>query len=231
MTITNAVASGTNVRVDIGEVTIANGTTITNTATGATNVITTNSNVSSIIMTGGTISGGTNSNVRLMNGDSFLMSGGTITGGIAANGGNIYVEGTTGAESVLTITGGTIENGTTTGTRTGANIRLNNGSSHLVVDGATIPGGIHANSTATVTLKNVVNINKGDSAYDYSLRMGNSAKLIVTEMTGGEVYIYTDNDGKVIADNVATDLSAFFGCDRSGYSIVYSGTTLVHKKN
>ena len=231
VTITNAVASGTNVRVDIGEVTIANGTTITNTATGATNVITTNSNVSSIIMTGGTISGGTNSNVRLMNGDSFLMSGGTITGGTAANGGNIYVEGTTGAESVLTITGGTIENGTTTGTRTGANIRLNNGSSHLVVDGATIPGGIHANSTATVTLKNVVNINKGDSAYDYSLRMGNSAKLIVTEMTGGEVYIYTDNDGKVIADDVATDLSAFFGCDRSGYSIIYSGTTLVHKKN
>ena len=229
-TVSNAVANGVNVRVDVGELTVEEGSLITNTAAGGTNVATTNSGTSAIIMTGGTISGGKNSNVRLLHGDSFTMSGGLITGGSAANGGNVYVEGTSGADATMTITGGTIEKGSTTNSRTGANIRLNNGNAKLTVDGATIPGGIHVNSTASLTLKNAPVIDKGESGLDYSVRMGNSAKLTVTEMTGGLVYIYTDNDGKVIAENVATDLSAYFQSDRSAYEVVYTDQTLVYHK-
>ena len=168
-----------------------------------------------------------------MNGDTFEMSGGTITGGSAARGGNIYVEGTSGAASTVTISGGTVENGTTSESRTGANIRLNNGYSHLVVDGATIPGGIHANSTATVTLKNNVTIDKTGSTCDYSVRMGGSAKLIVTELTGGTIGVYADSDGKVVADNVTTDLSAYFFSDKAAFAVAYDATakTLVYRAN
>lgn len=229
VTITNDVASATSVRVDKGLLTIAEGTTITNTATGSANVATMNSGVSRVVMTGGIISGATNSNVRVMNGDTFEMSGGSIINGASNRGGNIYVEGTTGAEAWVTITGGTISGGTTTESRTGANIRLNNGASHLVLENVSIPGGIHANSTATVTLRGNVTVDKGNSGCDYSLRMGSSAKLLVKDMVGGAVYVYADSDGKVIAEDAATDLSSFFFSDRNTFTVAYSDGKLVYK--
>ena len=123
------------------------------------------------------------------------MSGGVITGGSAGRGGNIY------AEAAVVLTGGTVEKGTTTENNTGANIRLNNGNARLVLDGVTVPGGIHANSTATVTLKNNVTVDKADSGCTYSLRMGGNARLILDELTGGQVYV-TGDAGNILAENV-----------------------------
>ena len=230
---------GGNIKVD-GNSTISGGTVKDGTATSGGNIFRTGRSVCELVITGGTVSGGTATNggsIYVTSNGQMAVQDGLITGGNATTaGGNIYgyfdaSKGVT-TQSIITIAGGTIENGTSGST--GGNIEIEGTG---VISGGTITGGksetggniyVDIKYSSKVVYSSLTmsggTIEKGNAKYGGNIQtMGNftmtggAIKNGTATSTGGNIRVYrpatfTMDDGLITGGNAP-----------SGGNIILSG--------
>ena len=176
---------------------IIDGSSLTNTYTGA-NVGTitvlndASANVGKATINGGKVLGmvssGNGSAVALRNKTSLTINGGEIVGNTVTKsingtgyGGAIMAPGN------LTITGGKIYGGSAT--EGGDNIFVNHAEAVVVISGGEIDGGVQLNSFASATISGNVTIKEGTK---YGLKLAANKKVDMTGLTAGEIYVNAD---------------------------------------
>lgn len=203
-------------------------------------------NAASFEMNGGTIANGEakiGGNLTIGSNAVVTINGGEIKNGAATrvdgsggHGGNLYL-----SSGVLTVNGGTVKDGTVTNLG-GTNLSANHHAGVINLNGGTVEGGIYlwneegiqlnvTGGTITSDRQNAIAVAKGEVAVSgdpvvSNLYLASGKTVSIGAMKEGAEVKVTLADGEgVLANNVSTDVSAYFKSTVEGTPVTYDAAS------